>query len=227
YCKSLESDLISRVRHIVAQCRASGNQWEDFRNAVLAMRNEIQKKIVERGHSSNDDDDELLQRVVVLLCDVDTQWSSTFLMVDCFLKLYPAIERFILNDPKLSDTILFSATDLEVLNDIWEYLFVFHSIQELASAEKTPTLSIILPLYEGLIEMLGLMKTTLPNLSHIIDVSLRKLREYVDKARGTRIYALAMAINPTTKLEWISENWPQYDAAQARQWLKSSVCYNI
>lgn len=69
---------------------------------------------------------------------------------------------------------------------------MFHSIQELASAEKTPTLSIILPLYEGLIEMLGLMKTTLPNLSHIIDVSLRKLREYVDKARGTRIYALAM-----------------------------------
>lgn len=69
---------------------------------------------------------------------------------------------------------------------------MFHSIQELASAEKTPTLSIILPLYEGLIEMLGLMKTTLPNLCHIIDVSLRKLREYVDKARGTRIYALAM-----------------------------------
>ncbi|KAJ3849378.1 ribonuclease H-like domain-containing protein [Lentinula lateritia] len=210
---SLESDLISRVRHIVAQCRASGNRREDFRNA---------KKIVERGHSSNDDDDELLQRVVVLLRDVDTRWSSTFLMVDRFLELYPAIEQFILNDPKLSDTILFSATDLEVLNDIREYLFVFHSIQELASAEKTPTLSIILPLYEGLIEMLGLMKTTLPNLSHIIDVSLWKLREYVDKARGTRIYALAMAINPTTKLEWISKNWPQYDAAQARQWLKSS-----
>lgn len=98
YRKSLESDLISRVRHIVAQCRASGNRREDFRNAVLAMRNEIQTKIVERGCSSNDDDDELLQRVVVLLRDVDTRWSSTFLMVDRFLELYPvSILKFDLN----------------------------------------------------------------------------------------------------------------------------------
>ncbi|KAJ3870504.1 hypothetical protein F5051DRAFT_341841, partial [Lentinula edodes] len=120
------------------------------------------------------------------------RWSSTFFVVDHFLELYPAIEQFITNDSKLSDTVLFSAVDIQVLNDIREYLYLFHSIQELASAEKTPTLSIVLPLYEGLIEMLGLMKSTLLNLAHIIKVSLRKLHEYVDEARGTRIYALAM-----------------------------------
>ncbi|KAJ3845958.1 hypothetical protein EV368DRAFT_20144, partial [Lentinula lateritia] len=124
--------------------------------------------------------------------DVGTQRSLTLLMIDCFLKLYPAIEQFILNHPKLLDMILISATDLEVLNDTWKYLFVFHSIQELTPTGKTLILSIILPLYEGLIEMLRLMKITLPNISHIIDVSLQKLCEYVDKARGTRIYALAM-----------------------------------
>ncbi|KAH7868956.1 ribonuclease H-like domain-containing protein, partial [Lentinula edodes] len=224
YRRSLESDLVSRVRQIITLCRASGNRRDDFRETVMSMCKEMQKNGAHECADDNDNMDGLLERVVVLLRDVDTRWSSTFFMVDRFLELYPAIERFITNDPKLSDTVLFSAVDIQVLNDIREYLYLFHSIQELASAEKTPTLSIVLPLYEGLIEMLGLMKSTLPNLAHIIEVSLRKLHEYVDKARGTRIYALAMAINPTTKLNWINENWPRSDADQAREWLKSSVC---
>ncbi|KAJ3830979.1 hypothetical protein F5878DRAFT_550010 [Lentinula raphanica] len=160
------------------------------------MREELQKKRQQSGTdtetAADENEDALLERVVVLLRDVDTRWSSTFFMVDRFLELYPAIERFITNDPKLSDTTLFSCVDLQVLNDIREYLFLFHSVQELASAEKTPTLSIVLPLYEHLVEMLRLLKTTLPNLAHIIEVSLRKLHEYIDKARTTRIYSLAM-----------------------------------
>ncbi|KAJ3816821.1 hypothetical protein F5878DRAFT_549994 [Lentinula raphanica] len=135
----------------------------------------------------------LLEHVVVLLRDVDTRWSSTFLMVNCFLELYPAIECFIHSDPKLSSTTqLFTSTELEVLNDIREYLYTFHSIQELASAEKTPTLLIVLPLYEGLLEILELMRDRLPNLSQVIDVLLDQLREYINKARTTCIYALAM-----------------------------------
>ncbi|KAJ3925282.1 MAG: hypothetical protein NXY57DRAFT_907279, partial [Lentinula lateritia] len=192
YRRSLESDLISRVCQIITLCRASGNRWDDFWDTVMSMRKEMQKNGTHECADDNNNTDGLLERVVVLLRDVDTRWSSTFFMVDRFLELYPAIEQFITNDPKLSDTVLFSAVDIQVLNDIWEYLYLFHSIQELASVEKTPTLSIVLPLYEGLIEMLGLMKSTLPNLAHIIDVSLRKLHEYVDKAWGTRIYALAM-----------------------------------
>ncbi|KAJ3806763.1 hypothetical protein F5876DRAFT_49417, partial [Lentinula aff. lateritia] len=159
-------------------------------------------------HADNDNADGLLECIVILLQDVNPHWSSTFFMVDHFLELYPAIKQFITNDPKLSDTVLFSTVDIQVLNDIREYLYLFHAIQELASAEKTPTLPIVLPLCKGLIEMLGLMKSTLPNLAHIIEISLRKLHEYVDKARGTQIYALAMAINPTMKLNWINENWP-------------------
>ncbi|KAJ3871964.1 ribonuclease H-like domain-containing protein, partial [Lentinula edodes] len=216
YRNALASDLISRVRHLVNLCRASGNRRDDFRNTVL------------EGNSVDDESDYsnttmLLERVVVLLRDVDTHWSSTFFMVDRFLELYPAIRQFVQNDPKICDTELFSPVELQVLNDIREYLFAFHSIQELASAEKTPTLSIVLPLYEGLIEILGLMKSTLPNLSHVIDVSLEKLCEYTNKARVTRIYGLAMAINPTTKLDWVSDNWLRSEKDQVRNWLKNAV----
>ncbi|KAJ3911829.1 ribonuclease H-like domain-containing protein [Lentinula edodes] len=233
YQNALASDLISRVRHLVNLCRASGNRRDDFRNTVLSMREEIRNARIERsqereGNSVDDKSDYsdttmLLERVVVLLRDVDTRWSSTFFMVDRFLELYPAIRQFVQNDPKICDTELFSPVELQVLDDIREYLFAFHSIQELASAEKTPTLSIVLPLYEGLIEILGLMKSTLPNLSHVIDVSLEKLREYTNKARVTRIYGLAMAINPTTKLDWVSDNWLRSEKDQVRNWLKNAM----
>ncbi|KAJ3770231.1 hypothetical protein FB446DRAFT_808879, partial [Lentinula raphanica] len=195
YRDSLRSDLISRVRHLVNLCRASGNRREDFRDTVLSMREEIRKGEDEElidDEADQNDKSKLLERVVVLLRDVDTRWSSTFLMVDRFLELYPAIERFVQGDPKISDGELFSSVDLQVLNDIREYLFAFHSIQELASSEKTPTLSIVLPLYEGLVDILGSLKVSLRNLSHVIDVSLNKLREYINKARTTRIYGLAM-----------------------------------
>ncbi|KAJ3752490.1 hypothetical protein EV360DRAFT_55111, partial [Lentinula raphanica] len=186
YRDALASDLISRVRHVVNLCRASGNRREDFRNTDNGGN------II--GDAPGCDDDVLLNRVVVLLRDVDTRWSSTFFMVDRFLELYPAIHQFIQNDPKLSDDELFTSVELQVLNDIRDFLYTFHSIQELASAEKTPTLSIVLPLYEGLIEILGLLKFSLPNLSHVIEISLEKLHEYIGKARLTHIYGLAMGM---------------------------------
>ncbi|KAJ3851832.1 hypothetical protein EV368DRAFT_42294, partial [Lentinula lateritia] len=155
----------------------------------------------------NDNADGLLECIVILLWDVDPHWSSTFFMTT-FLSFIQILFDYISNPSSRLSSMLFFAVDIQVLNDIREYLYLFHAIQELASAEKTPTLPIVLPLYKGLIEMLGLMKSTLPNLAHIIEVSLRKLHEYVDKARGTQIYALAMAINPTMKLNWINENWP-------------------
>ncbi|KAJ3865640.1 hypothetical protein EV359DRAFT_38334 [Lentinula novae-zelandiae] len=190
YRRSLESDLVSRVRQIIMLCCASGNCRDDFGDTVMSMCKEMQENGMRECADGNDNADGLLERVVVLLRDVDTRWSSTFFMVDHFLELYPGRLRilfnYISNPSSRLSSVLFSAVDIR------EYLYLFHSIQELASAEKTPTLSIVLPLYGGLIEMLGLMKSTLPNLAHIIEVSLRKLHEYVDKARGTQIYALAM-----------------------------------
>jgi hypothetical protein len=41
----------------------------------------------------------------------------------------------------------------KALCDVREWLQILHSVQELVSAEKTPTLSVVLPLYERLIGM--------------------------------------------------------------------------
>ena len=82
--------------------------------------------------------------------------------------------------------------DLQVLSDIRKFLNVFHTAQQIVSAEKTPTLSVVIPIYEQLISMLTDLKKHIPNLVHAIDASIDKLREYMEKARSTKMYVLAM-----------------------------------
>lgn len=69
---------------------------------------------------------------------------------------------------------------------------MFHAVQELVSAEKTPTLSIVLPMYEKLITLLQSLKLCLPKLSHAISASISKLTEYLQLSQCMRVYALAI-----------------------------------
>lgn len=87
---------------------------------------------------------------------------------------------------------LLSPMELEVLGDIREFLQSFHIVQEGLSAEKTPTLSVSIPLYEKLIVVLKLQREEYPKIAHGINASIRKLNKYIVIARGTRVYTLAM-----------------------------------
>ncbi|KAJ7818482.1 hypothetical protein B0H14DRAFT_3089486 [Mycena olivaceomarginata] len=107
-------------------------------------------------------------RVVGLLKDVDTRWSATFLMIDRILEQYL------------------------VLQDIRRFLQVPHIVQEIVSAEKTLTLSIVLPMCEKLILMLKDLRNKLDELSLGINTTIRKLEEYCNMSRRTRVYGLAM-----------------------------------
>ena len=71
------------------------------------------------------------------------------------------------------------------------------STQELLSAEKTPTLSVALPAFEMLVNAWTNLQAVLPELSHYIGVGVYKIREYVQKGRKSRIYALAMSLSFT------------------------------
>ncbi|KAF9523888.1 hypothetical protein CPB83DRAFT_750385, partial [Crepidotus variabilis] len=82
-----------------------------------------------------------------------------------------------------------------------------HSAQELLSAEKTPTLSAALPAFELLLVAWTNLQKEIPEISHYIVVSVMKIREYVEKSRSSRIYALAIMINPAYKMDWINEHW--------------------
>jgi len=65
-------------------------------------------------------------------------------------------------------------------------------VQEIVSAEQTPTLSIVLPLYEQLMKLLEDLKMKLPKLEHAISAAIMKLEEYLVKSRKAKIYILAM-----------------------------------
>ncbi|KAJ7764184.1 hypothetical protein DFH07DRAFT_738399, partial [Mycena maculata] len=124
---------------------------------------------------------------------VETRWSATFLMIDRLLEQYLAVDKF-LDDPK-QDEIAWhrlSKDTLRALHDIRRFLQVPHLVQEIVSGEKTPTLSFALPLYEKLIVMLKDLRKDLDELSIGINGTIRKLEEYLNMSRRTKIYSLAM-----------------------------------
>jgi hypothetical protein len=106
-----------------------------------------------------------------------------------------AIEEFLMK-PKHEDIAHHMLSDmaLHILDDIRTFLRVPHIVQEIVSAEKTPTLSIVLPIYEKLIVMLKNIRSQLPEIAHAINASVEKLEEYLAYSRRTKIYALAMGI---------------------------------
>jgi hypothetical protein len=106
-----------------------------------------------------------------------------------------AIEEFLMK-PKHQEISHHSLSEMAlcVLDDIRTFLRVPHIVQEIVSAEKTPTLSIVLPIYEKLIVMLKNLQAQLPEIAHAINASMEKLEEYLAYSRRTKIYALAMGI---------------------------------
>jgi hypothetical protein len=86
----------------------------------------------------------------------------------------------------------FSPVEIQLLVDVRDFLHIFHAVQELVSAEKTPTLSIVLPLYEDLIMMLKDFSKVHPQLGHAADAAIAKLEEYLSHTRRTSIYSLAI-----------------------------------
>ncbi|KAJ4476576.1 hypothetical protein C8R41DRAFT_869713 [Lentinula lateritia] len=92
-------------------------------------------------------------------------------------------------------------------------------VQELLSAQRTPMLSVILPLYEKLIHELTAAKKDLPKISHAIGASVAKLKEYLSYARKNRVYVLAMGI----KLNWLEKHWSATDFANAKSVIHAAM----
>jgi hypothetical protein len=119
-----------------------------------------------------------------------TSLASTVVEV---LALQP-IEHF-LSQPSFSEFThyLFKPKSYEVLHHIHQILEIPHRFQEILSAEKTPTLSLVLPMYETLVLLWKELAKTIPELSYYINLGITKIMEYVSKGRQSRIYALAMS----------------------------------
>jgi hypothetical protein len=76
YQQILRGDVIAEGRHIVTACRLSGQHREEF------------TEIIKEGNKSGRFGQGGL-RVVALLRYMDIRWSSTYLMVDRVLEMYP------------------------------------------------------------------------------------------------------------------------------------------
>lgn len=84
YAEALQNDVVGAARSLITAVRGSGQCCEEF------------KQIIKNGNISGGWGDFKQQlRVVELLKDVDTRWSSTFLMIDRLLELW--LVRSIIN----------------------------------------------------------------------------------------------------------------------------------
>lgn len=101
-----------------------------------------------------------------------------------------------LKQPTMRDSthLLFTPKPLIVLGDIHEILNLPHLCQELMASEKTPTLSMALPVYEQLVVNWRILANKRPELKHYINIGIEKIMEYMAKGRRTRVYALAMSM---------------------------------
>jgi hypothetical protein len=200
YCHALQAHPIRKVRSLVAACRASGQRRYDLMT------------VIQQGNKEN-----LWGMFSIpewqLLRDCETRWSSSYLMIGRALTLYPVSTkphllvivinfqhvkaiRCFLAHPKNTDLVhhLLSSDEFQVLQDIHQILEVPHTAQELLSAEKTPTLSIALPVYETMLNTWKQHQATFPELKYFIDVGIEKIEEYIARSRKLQAYALSMSM---------------------------------
>ncbi|KAF8505584.1 hypothetical protein F5888DRAFT_1604559, partial [Russula emetica] len=206
YATAVQSDPVGRMRQIVITCRKSGQRREGLQKPIAT------------GNDTNAWGPDTNIRLVQLLRDCETRWSSTFNMIDRFIELYPPVKHLL--QP-------FRQKEYEVLHHIHQILRIPHKCQELLSAEKTPSLSLALPAYEALVLLWKELAKKIPELSYYINLGVAKIMEYVSKGRRSRIYALAMIINPRSKFKWIEEHWSESEAADAEKWMEDAVSIPI
>ncbi|KAI0060763.1 hypothetical protein BV25DRAFT_1806882, partial [Artomyces pyxidatus] len=180
---ALKEDPVGKCRSVVGACRDSSMRREDF------------LKEIEAGNKAKvwKDGTEAVQlRVVQLLRDVETRWSSTFLMIDRALELSQAVNSFMSSRDALAGLVL-TPTDYEVLSDIRNFLSIPHETQQELSFEQTPTLPHVIPSYELLVTMLRDAQVTLPRIRPAIQEAIRKIEEYMNIERQKPIYAVSIS----------------------------------
>lgn len=101
-----------------------------------------------------------------------------------------------MNQPKQADIrdLLLTDTDIVVLSEIREFLHIPHRVQELLSAERTPTISVVIPAYEALLDLVKLATARWPRLAHAIKATGNALEQYMAYTRTTRVYGLAVCM---------------------------------
>ncbi|KAI0367559.1 hypothetical protein BV20DRAFT_913619, partial [Pilatotrama ljubarskyi] len=215
YADALSREPIKLARQLVTACRASGQRREAFAS------------IIREGNRNGAFRDGKTLQEVQPIQDVNTRWSSMWLTSSLSSIRYmrrDAVQLF-LEHPQQAEIAhyLLTATELRVLQDIQEFLHLPHLVQELLSAEETPTASRALLAYERLLSLLRLAQHTYPKIAHGISASIASLKEYMRYTHQTRAYALAMIVNPSIKIAFLEANWTPDEQSAAHAWAEEAV----
>ena len=103
YATAVQSDPVGRTRQIVATCRKSGQGREGL------------QKLIATSNDTNTWGPDTNIRLVQLLRDCETRWSSTFNMIDRVIELYP-VRNFCIKTR--SDSSCFSLSNTFFRNPI-------------------------------------------------------------------------------------------------------------
>jgi hypothetical protein len=87
---------------------------------------------------------------------------------------------------------ILSDAQLYLLNDILDILDIAHEVQQLLSAEKTPTLPLAMPLFEQFLVNLKEQQRRTPYLAPFIEVAVEHLTKYIHECRSLKLYGMAM-----------------------------------
>ncbi|KAF9506831.1 hypothetical protein BS47DRAFT_1321642, partial [Hydnum rufescens UP504] len=141
------------------------------------------------------------------------------------LETHPAIEDFFALH-KYRDSTAKNLTDAKwkILGDVVGILSYPHDIQQLMSGEATPSLTGVLPTFQGLQNRWEVLLSTIaPTQKHYILAAMEWLNKYHEKARKTPAYVMAMVLNPSIKFSFIMKYWSPIEQETAMDWIKAEL----
>ncbi|XP_062576514.1 E3 SUMO-protein ligase ZBED1-like [Saccostrea cucullata] len=144
-----------------------------------------------------------------LIMDVRTRWNSAYDMISRFLEMQVAIFATLkskeLGKEREAELKSFHDDDFTVAEEVVQLLKPFKDITTLLCSEKSPTLSIILPLHNKLLDKLREQNDDTPTVCSMKNIMFKDLKVRYNRIGHT--LCIVFALDPRFKmLPFLSEN---------------------
>jgi hypothetical protein len=142
-----------------------------------------------------------------LKIDVRTRWNSTYDMIIRALELRQPLDDIAMLDADLNSYRL-SEREWELLQRVRHFLEVFKKASDHLCSAKHPTLTIAVPAYNYMMDMLEELvdkDSSCRVINKAAEVAMSKLKTYYSLT-GAEIYPVATILDPHLKLHWYREN---------------------
>ena len=156
---------------------------------------------------------DLWRRDVGLNLGIDnaTRWSSWFKVLDNAIRKKPQIIGFLLEHDKDLGDIKLSGSDWELLSKIRQFLKPYAKGTLLAQTDKASAFESLL-IMDILLSHYESMKKRNPSdqrLLKAIDMGWFVLNKYYSMTDDAPVYAASLLLDPTRRLAYIQQNWPE------------------